>query len=175
MVTWAGRTPLSQWPGSPEALARGTGNGVLVDAETRHPTQACLEWAMAVADVPAELFENVVIDDALASCRAARSPAAYTAFRRLLITRPVLTAVELAALGAELDLMPVFEVIRRCYEPAPAAYRGPRRQSGSAGGAAACWCPLRERRLPLRAGPLPRTTAGRHRAGYCGRAAGCSS
>jgi len=63
-----------------------------------------------------------VIDDALAACRAARSPASYTAFRRLLITRPVLTATDLAAFAAEIDLVPVFEVIRRCYEPAPAAY-----------------------------------------------------
>ena len=77
---------------------------------------------MSVLDAPAELFENAVIDDALATCRAAGSPASYTAFRRLLITRPVLTAIELAALAAELDLMPVFELIRRCYEPAPAAY-----------------------------------------------------
>ena len=38
-----------------------------MDAETRTPTQACLEWAMAVPDVPAELFENAVIDDALAA------------------------------------------------------------------------------------------------------------
>ena len=94
---------------------------------------------------PAELFENQVIDDALAACRAARSPGSYTAFRRLLITRPVLTATELAALAAEIDLMPVFEVIRRCYEPAPAAYL----RDGA-------YSALRAVRLPPRA---PRATA----------------
>ena len=117
LVTWASRTPVGEWPGSDLQ-----GDDLLVDGATRTPTQYCLEWALPVADAPAEVFENQVIDDALAACRAAHSPASYTAFRRLLITRPVLTATEIAALAAEVDLMPVFEVIRRCYEPAPAAY-----------------------------------------------------
>jgi hypothetical protein len=149
MVTWAGRTPLAQWPTglSPKALGEAglDGGDFLVDAETRTPTQVCFEWAMAVPDVPAELFENAVIDEALANCRAAGAPEAYTAFRRLLITRPVLTAVELAALGAELDLMPAFELIRRCYEPVPAAYRGANGEYRLCG---RCGCVL----IPLRAG-----------------------
>lgn len=117
LVTWASRAPVGEWPGSDLQ-----GDELLVDGATRAPTQYCLEWALPVADAPAELFENRVIEDALAACRAARSPASYTAFRRLLITRPTLTAAELAALAAQIDLMPVFEVIRRCYEPVPAAY-----------------------------------------------------
>lgn len=149
MVTWAGRTPLAQWPTglSAEALAEAglSGGDFLVDAETRTPTQACFEWAMTVPDVPAELFENAVIDEALASCKAAGSPEAYTAFRRLLITRPVLTAVELAALGAELDLVPVYELVRRCYEAVPAAYRGP---GGAYRLCGRCGCVL----IPLRDG-----------------------
>lgn len=149
MVTWAGRTPLAQWPTglSIEALAEaGLGGGdFLADAETRTPTQVCFEWAMAVPDVPAELFENGVIDEALANCRAAGSPEAYTAFRRLLITRPVLTAAELAALGAELDLVPVYELVRRCYEAVPAAYRGP---GGAYRLCGRCGCVL----IPLRDG-----------------------
>jgi hypothetical protein len=149
MVTWAGRTPLAQWPTGLSATAfaeAGLGGGdFLVDAGTRTPTQACFEWAMAAPDVPAELFENTVIDEALASCRAAGSPEAYTAFRRLLITRPVLTAVELAALGAELDLVPVYEVVRRCYEAVPAAYRGP---GGAYRLCGRCGCVL----IPLRDG-----------------------
>jgi hypothetical protein len=148
MVTWAAREPLAQWPTglSAAALAEaGLGGGdFLVDAETRTPTQVCFEWAMAVPDVPAELFENTVIDEALASCRAAGSPDAYTAFRRLLITRPVLTAPKLAALGAELDLVPVFELIRRCYEPVPAAYRGPNGEYRLCG---RCGCVLIPRRV----------------------------
>ena len=92
-----------------------------MDPETRVSTQACLEFAMPVADAAAELFENVIIATALEACRAARSPKSYTAFRRLLTTRPVLTGADLVALAAEIELMPTLEVIRRCYEPAPAA------------------------------------------------------
>jgi pPIWI_RE three-gene island domain Y/REase associating with pPIWI_RE len=121
MIAWAARTPLAEWPADLSAAAAGGGE-VLVDDETRTPTQACLEWAMPVADAASELFENSIIEDAIAACRAARSPRSYTAFRRLLITRPVLTAAELAALAAEVELMPVFEVIRRSYERAPSSY-----------------------------------------------------
>ena len=86
------------------------------------PRRPAWSGRLPVADAAAELFENSIIEDAIAACRAARSPRSYTAFRRLLITRPVLTATELAALAAEIELMPVFEVIRRSYEPAPASY-----------------------------------------------------
>jgi hypothetical protein len=143
MISWAAGTPLEEWP--VDLVEAGiSGPEVLVDSETRTPTQHCLEWAMPVADAPSELFENTVIEEALVACRAARSPQSYTAFRRLLITKPVLTTPELAALAAEVELMPVFEVIRRSYEPAPAAYlrNGDYRLCGR------CGCLL----VPLRAG-----------------------
>lgn len=120
MVAWAASTRLGQWPADlrPAGI---TGDEILVDPETRVPTQACLELAMPVADAASELFENVIIAEAREACRAARSPKSYTAFRRLLTTRPVLTAADLVALAAEIELMPTLEVIRRCYEAAPAA------------------------------------------------------
>jgi pPIWI_RE three-gene island domain Y/REase associating with pPIWI_RE len=121
MVTWAARTRLGDWPADLVATGVG-GDEVLVDGETRSPTQVCLEWALPTPDVHAELVENEIIGDAMAACRAAKSPRSYTAFRRLLVTRPVLTAVELVSLAAEIDLMPVFEIVRRSYEPASAAY-----------------------------------------------------
>lgn len=125
MIRWTARTPVREWPADLTGAGIGDaadGGALLVDEATRTPTQACLEWAMTVPDAAAELFENTVIDEALVACRSARSPASYTAFRELLITKPVMTAAELAALAGELDLMPVFEIIRRCYEPASAAY-----------------------------------------------------
>lgn len=121
MVAWAAATPLGQWPAD-LTTAGIAGDEILVDPETRVPTQACLELAMPVADAASELFENVIIAEAREACRAARSPKSYTAFRRLLTTRPVLTAADLVALAAEIELMPTLEVIRRCYEPAPAAF-----------------------------------------------------
>jgi hypothetical protein len=121
MISWAARTPVREWPADFTSAALD-GSELLVDRETRTPTQGCMEWALPVSDAPSELFENKVIEDALVACRAARSPASYTAFRKLLITRPVITAAEMAALAADIDLMPVFEMVRRAYEPAPAAY-----------------------------------------------------
>jgi hypothetical protein len=126
LVSWATRTPLDQWSagftGAARADAVDAEADFLVDEQTRTPTQTCLELALTVADAPAELFETDIIEGALAACRSARSPASYTAFRKLLITRPVLTATELAALAADIDLLPVFETARRSYEPVPAAY-----------------------------------------------------
>jgi hypothetical protein len=121
MARWAALTPLAGWPVDITA-AELDGAEFLVDDATRTPTQGCLELALSVRDAPAELFENMIIDEAITACRAAQSPGSYTAFRDLLITRPVMIAAELAALAADIDLMPVFETIRRCYEPAPTAY-----------------------------------------------------
>ena len=56
----------------------------------------------------------------------------------------MLTATELAALAAELDLMPVFEVIRRCYEPVPAAYGTPTAQFQLCGRCGCLLVPLRD-------------------------------
>ena len=93
--------------------ALGSGEGVTAGAEPGYVSYL-------QPDLPPPDLN--VAEGAIAACRAARSPRAYTAFRRLLITRPVLTVTELAALAAEVNLMPVFEVIRRSYERAPASY-----------------------------------------------------
>ncbi|WP_175435793.1 hypothetical protein [Streptomyces hawaiiensis] len=133
MVRWACERPLRAWPMDLPAEARAVGD-LLVDPETRLPHQLCLEWEVDAADPAAELFENQRILEALAECRAARNPRAYTAFRSLLTTRPVLTGAELALLGGDPECgMLLQHVIKRCYEPVPASYRradGTYRQCG---------------------------------------------
>ena len=122
MVSWAARLPLREWPlDLPEELVADGER--LVDRDTRTPTQACVEWAVTARDPAAEQFENLLLEEALTACRAAASPASYTAFRKLLITQPVLTGTELALLAADLDLGILHEIIKRSYEPATAAYR----------------------------------------------------
>ena len=120
MVRWAAKKPLRAWPLDlpPDWEAA---DGFLVDEQTRTPTQACLEWAVSAPDAAAEQFEHRLMATALAACQAAKSPQSYTAFRRLLATRPVLTGTGLARLGGDLDLSPLYEVIKQSYEPAPAA------------------------------------------------------
>ncbi|MFD8809929.1 hypothetical protein ACFV23_00110 [Streptomyces sp. NPDC059627] len=122
MVRWACERPLETWPLTLPDEARA-GEAVLVDPETRLPHQACLEWEVSAADPAAELFENERILEAIAVCRAAKSPRAYTAFRALLTSRPVLTGAELALLGGDPECgMLLHSVIKRCYEPVPASY-----------------------------------------------------
>ncbi|MFE9570404.1 hypothetical protein ACFYMW_18125 [Streptomyces sp. NPDC006692] len=121
LVRWAADVPTRSWPlDLPEELEAA--DDYLVDSESCTPTQQCFEWAVSAADAAAEQFENQLIGEALALSRAAGSPESYTAFRRLLITRPVLTGTALALLGADVDLVPLIDTIKRCYEPAPAAY-----------------------------------------------------
>ncbi|GAA0917285.1 hypothetical protein [Streptomyces thermoalcalitolerans] len=123
MVRWAGERPLGEWPLQlPHENFSGT--SLLVDPATRLPHQLCLEWEVSAADPAAELFENERIREAVARCRAAKSPQAYTAFRKLLTSRPVLTGAELALLGGDPDSgMLLHDVIKRCYESVPAFYR----------------------------------------------------
>ncbi|MFG3093599.1 hypothetical protein [Streptomyces sp. NPDC048202] len=130
MVRWACERPLAEWPLElPSENFPGT--ALLVDPQTRLPHQLCLEWEVSAADPAAELFENERVREALAVCRAARSPQAYTAFRAMLTSRPVLTGAELALLGGDPGCgMLLHDVIKRCYEPVPASYlrRGTYRQ-----------------------------------------------
>jgi hypothetical protein len=123
MVSWAAELPLTRWPVSlPEELLGG--DGLLVDKDTRTPTQTCLEWAVNAADPAAELFENDRILDAIAACRSAHAPGAYTAFRRHLTTQPVLTGAELAELGGDPEFgLLLHPILKRCYEQAPASYQ----------------------------------------------------
>lgn len=120
MATWAARRPLREWPLSlTEDLE--SPEDCLVDPDTHAPTQQCFEWAITAVDPMAEAFENSLMNNALSLTRAAQAPQSYTAFRRLLITRPVLTGTERALLADDLHLNLMTEVIKTAYEPATAA------------------------------------------------------
>lgn len=121
MVTWAMTLPLHEWPlGLPEDM--DAADGLLVDPKTSMPTQQCLEWVVAAQNAAAEQYENEIMLGVIQQCRIAQSPDSYTAFRRLLITRPVLTGTDLALLGEDLDLILLMDTVKRSYEPAPASY-----------------------------------------------------
>ncbi|MEV6974113.1 hypothetical protein [Kitasatospora sp. NPDC093806] len=122
LARWARERPLAGWPLRLPPETRPPGR-FLCDPETRLPTQLCLEWEVDAADPAAELIENELLHQAIAACRAARSPRAYTGFRTLLTTKPVLTAAELALLGGDPEFgMLLHGVLKRCYEPVPASY-----------------------------------------------------
>jgi hypothetical protein len=118
MARWAATRALREWPlDLPEDLSDS--KVLLIDPQTRTPTQECFEWSIAASDPTAELFENQLIVAAMTACRAAGSPESYTAFRRLLIMQPILSASQLARLGRDIDLAPVLEIAKSCYFPVP--------------------------------------------------------
>lgn len=107
--------PAREWlPGSDS-------DAVLVDAETRHPTQECLELIVDFFDPLGEHFENDKLDAVFHACRNSNSPDSYVAFRRLLTAKPAMTAVEMHREFSDLLLEPVLEVLKTCYFPAPAS------------------------------------------------------
>ncbi|MFD4407549.1 hypothetical protein ACFWPH_32770 [Nocardia sp. NPDC058499] len=122
LVRWAQR-PLGEWPlDLPADLAAD--DTVLVDPETVTPTQRCLEWLIDAGDTLGELVENKVMLGALAKTQSAQAPDAYTEFRNLLITKPVLTQAEflsITTINVELELLG--EQIKYSYRPAPSSLR----------------------------------------------------
>ncbi len=115
LLAWCTR-PLDTWPVALDAEVVGAGDR-LVDHST--PTRACEEWAMAGADVEAEVVERRLLLDVLSICRGADAQDAYVAFRRLLIDHPVLTALEVQVLIGQRPLGLLADHVRRAYRPAP--------------------------------------------------------
>ncbi|MEW2329422.1 hypothetical protein AB0880_16600 [Micromonospora chersina] len=123
LAEWAATKPVRDWPLDLPSDVEPV-DEYLVDAATRTPTQLCYEWQVPAQDAAAELFENEVVREVFVQCEATGAPATYTAFRQLLVEHPVLTGVQMALLiGEAPELGLVMETIKRCYEPAPAAFR----------------------------------------------------
>lgn len=137
LIAWCADRPLRDWPlaVTPDQAAPGD---TLVEPHTRTPTQLCYEWALQVPDSGAEVFERQMMIGAISACRSAAAPESYTAFRRLLIERPVLTRGELALLLGNPDLLPVADLLREAYRPAPAGSA----VDGSFAACARCRCLL---------------------------------
>ncbi|WP_431952826.1 hypothetical protein [Actinacidiphila sp. bgisy167] len=124
MVHWARRRPLSSWPLDrlpTELFGRADR---LIDADSGEPAQLCHELAVrGYGDSTGRQYDELVIHEALRACRATSSPESYTAFRRLLVTRPVLTEAEWAEVSTDLYLDPVRFLIDEIYAPVPLGRR----------------------------------------------------
>ncbi|MCS6937734.1 MAG: hypothetical protein RMJ55_10115 [Roseiflexaceae bacterium] len=90
------------------------------------PTATCEAWARSGGDIEAELSEERLLLNVISTCRNTHNPQAYTAFRRMLIERPALTAFEFQMALNEPHLDILIEHLRAAYEPAPrsAAHNG---------------------------------------------------
>lgn len=120
LLDWC-RRPLATWelelPGGSV-----TDGERLLDGQL--PTTTCEAWARSGGDIEADLSEERLLLNVISVCKGARDPQAYTAFRRMLIEQPVLTAFEyqLALADPKLDLL--VDQLRAAYEPAsPSAAR----------------------------------------------------
>ncbi|MEU5875606.1 hypothetical protein AB0A73_29080 [Glycomyces sp. NPDC047369] len=103
------------------------GIGIDLDVPLLHeyslaPTDACRSWKIAGSDPETEWFENEIMIPAITKCTQEGDQAGYTAFRRLLIERPVLSAVEFEAACDDPAFWTVADLLPACFPKAPAAY-----------------------------------------------------
>jgi REase associating with pPIWI_RE/pPIWI_RE three-gene island domain Y len=115
LLAWC-RKPLREWlPGCPAMLDP---DDYLLSGP--FPTELCQDLACVASDVEAELSERHFIEQVFNICQGASDPQAYADFRRLLIEKPVMTALELLQCC---QLKPSLEILRdllpQAYESAP--------------------------------------------------------
>lgn len=115
LLAWCCK-PLREWlPGFPAML---NPDDYLLSGP--FPTELCQDLACVASDVEAELSERHFIEQVFNICQGASDPQAYTDFRRLLIEKPVMTALELLQCC---QLKPSLEILRdllpQAYESAP--------------------------------------------------------
>jgi len=118
LLAWCQKS-LNEWlPGSPAML--DSDDCLLIGP---FPTELCQDLACVASDVEAELSERHFIEQVFTICQGASDPQAYTDFRRLLIEKPVMTALELLQYC---QLKPSLEILRDllpgAYESAPLDY-----------------------------------------------------
>ena len=120
MIRWCRTRPLKSWPLDSLPLNLFSGGNRLIDPDSGKPTQLCGELEVKGAgNSTGRQYVQLVIREAMSACRAANSPESYTAFRRLLVTRPVLTEAEWPDISTDLYLDPVQFLIDEIYADVP--------------------------------------------------------
>ncbi|WP_327393174.1 hypothetical protein OG533_31580 [Streptomyces sp. NBC_01186] len=123
LIRWCRARPLGSWPLDrlPEHLFAAEDR--LIDVDSGRPTQLCDELAVkGLGDSTARQYDRLVVSEAMRACREASAPESYTAFRRLLVTRPVLTEAEWLELSTDLFLDPVHFLMEEIYAPVPVSF-----------------------------------------------------
>ncbi|MBO1346173.1 MAG: hypothetical protein EBE86_001645 [Hormoscilla sp. GUM202] len=114
LLAWC-QKPLSNWPIKLSEDA-DTANKLLDD---QIPTGICDEWAIASGDVEAEAIQKQLLLNVMQVCKSDDAPDAYVAFRRLLISQPVLTEFELLQHCLNDSLQILEAQIKTAYELVP--------------------------------------------------------
>ncbi len=119
LLSWCQR-PLKEWSLDYAAAMLDPEDRLLIE---QFPTAICENLACATSDVEAELSEKRFMDKVFSACKTTGNPDAYTDFRRLLIEKPVMTALELLQCR---DTYPSLEILQElleaAYEEAPLDY-----------------------------------------------------
>lgn len=121
LLFWCRERPVADWPVDLPSEAAGP-DDLLLDPESSRPTELCYEWAEQFSDSALLLYDREIIRAALRLCREYGEEDAYTEFRRLLVTRPVLTSAEEWLVSVDHVLDPVKELLNRIYRPVPDSY-----------------------------------------------------
>ncbi|MFJ7266391.1 hypothetical protein ACIQV3_06925 [Streptomyces sp. NPDC099050] len=125
MMRWARNRPLASWPLDRLPIDLFDTADRLIDKDSGEPSQLCHELAVRGfhGDSTGRQYDRMVIHEAMRACRAMSSPESYTAFRRLLVTQPVLTEADWAEVSTDLFLDPVRYLIEEIYAPVPLGFR----------------------------------------------------
>src|SRR6266481_4650646 len=119
LLAWCQR-PLKEWSLDYTAAMLDPDDRLLIE---QFPTEICESLACATSDVEADLSERRFMEKVFSICKDASNPQAYTDFRRLLIEKPVMTALELLQCR---DTYPSLEILQElleaAYEEAPLDY-----------------------------------------------------
>lgn len=113
LLHWA-RKPLKTWPLSLPSIAVSDEDTLLIGD---HPSSICDAWACAHPDVEADLTERRLMQQVFDICSQSNDTTGYTAFRMLVISQPVLTALELQQQCIRPELVRLTEQLREIYHP----------------------------------------------------------
>ncbi len=123
LLSWCRTRPLGSWPLDGLSAAPFDRSDRLIDRDSGVPTQLCHELAVeGRGDSATRQYDRLVVHEAMRLCRDANSPESYSAFRRTLVTRPVLAQVDHFELSTDLYLDPVRELLEQIYVPVPDSY-----------------------------------------------------
>jgi REase associating with pPIWI_RE/pPIWI_RE three-gene island domain Y len=119
LLAWCQR-PLKEWSLDYTAAMLDPDDRLLIE---QFPTEICENLACATSDVEADLSERRFMEKVFSICKDTSNPEAYTDFRRLLIEKPAMTALELLQCR---DTYPSLEILQElleaAYEEAPLDY-----------------------------------------------------
>ncbi|WP_436775190.1 hypothetical protein [Yinghuangia sp. YIM S09857] len=122
LLEWCRVRPIMHWPLDLPPDVVGPADRLL-DEYSGRPTEICHELADRARDSATEYRDRIVIAAAFRLCREFGEEASYAAFRRLLVTRPVLTEAEEFQVLTDAELEPVHELVRIIYLPVPHSYQ----------------------------------------------------